>query len=202
MNIGEVQVARKVALGVAIALSVLIFAVSSSIYPGGGTMHELIEWVGVVLIVACILGRTWASLYIGGRKIDQFVTIGPYSITRNPLYFFSVIGAAGCGAQLGSVTVGFIWGAIAWICFHVVVRLEERLLLERFGAAYADYLRSVPRFVPNPKLWKDEATLTIQPPRVLQTFADATVFLLAIPLAEGFEWLQELGVLPTLLNLP
>ena len=34
------------------------------------------------------------------------------------------------------------------------------------------------------------------------TFADAMLFLLSVPLAEGFEKLQELGILPVLLRLP
>jgi hypothetical protein len=51
-------------------------------------------------------------------------------------------------------------------------------------------------------LWHDEPTLTIRPPRVLMTFADALVFLLAVPLAEFFEHLQETGVIPVLLRLP
>ena len=202
MNIGQVQVVRKITIGIAITLSILVFAVTNSYYPSGGRMHELIEWVGIVLIFFCILGRTWAALYIGGRKIDHLVTIGPYSVTRNPLYFFSIVGAAGCGAQLGSVTVGFIWGALTWICFYVVVRMEERMLTERYKETFIDYAKSVPRFLPNPRLWRDEETLTISPPRVLQTFADASVFLLAIPLAEGLESLQEIGVLPVLLQLP
>jgi putative exporter of polyketide antibiotics len=58
MNIGEVQVARKIAFGVAIAASILLFSVTSSLYPSGGRIHELIEWIGIVLIVICILGRT------------------------------------------------------------------------------------------------------------------------------------------------
>jgi protein-S-isoprenylcysteine O-methyltransferase Ste14 len=201
MNIGEVQVARKIALGIAIALSVFVLAVTNSHYPSGGFVHETIEWIGIVLIVICILGRTWASLYIGGRKIDQLVTIGPYSVTRNPLYFFSVIGAAGCGAQLGSIAAGIISGALTWICFYYVVRMEERLLAGHYGQTFADYVKSVPRFIPNPRLWRDEATLTIKPPRVVQTFADASVFLLAVPVAEGFEYLQDLGILPVLLHL-
>jgi protein-S-isoprenylcysteine O-methyltransferase Ste14 len=202
MNIGEVQVARKIAFGVAIAASILLFSVTSSLYPSGGRIHELIEWIGIVLIVICILGRTWASLYIGGRKIEQLITIGPYSVTHNPLYFFSVLGAAGAGAQLGSVTVGLLSAAFAWLGFYVVVMMEERLLAERFGAAFAEYTGSVPRFFPNPMLWRDEQMLTVQPPRVLKTFADALVFLLAVPVAEGFEWLQEIGVLPVLFLLP
>jgi len=53
-----------------------------------------------------------------------------------------------------------------------------------------------------PRLWRDEPTLTIIPPKVLRTFADAMVFLLTVPLAEGFEQLQNIGVLPVLLRLP
>jgi protein-S-isoprenylcysteine O-methyltransferase Ste14 len=88
MNIAAVQTIRKLVLFAAVALGVFIFAVTNSRYPSGGTIHEMIEWFGIVLIVICILGRTWASLYIGGRKIDELVTVGPYSTMRNPLYFF------------------------------------------------------------------------------------------------------------------
>jgi hypothetical protein len=51
-------------------------------------------------------------------------------------------------------------------------------------------------------LWRDNKTLTIRPPRVLMTFADALVFLLSVPIAEGFEYLREIGTIPTLLILP
>jgi hypothetical protein len=60
----------------------------------------------------------------------------------------------------------------------------------------------VPRFVPNPRLWRDVPALTIIPPKILRTFADAMMFLLAVPIAEGFEQLQNIGVLPILLRLP
>jgi hypothetical protein len=35
----------------------------------------------------------------------------------------------------------------------------------------------------------------------LRTFADALFFLLSVPLAEAFEQLQNMGVLPVLLRL-
>ncbi|MCZ7642892.1 MAG: hypothetical protein M5U33_09470 [Pseudorhodoplanes sp.] len=82
MSIATVQVIRKIVLWLAVAAGIFFFAVSTSHYPVGGTLHEMVEWTGIVLIVACILGRTWASLYIGGRKIDQLVMVGPYSVTR------------------------------------------------------------------------------------------------------------------------
>ncbi len=202
MNIAAVQAIRKIVLFAVIALGIFTFAVTNSRYRSGGTMHEMVEWAGIVLIVICILGRTWASLYIGGRKIDELVTTGPYSATRNPLYFFSFLGAAGAGAQAGSIVLALICGVLAYVVFYIVVLQEEKLLLQRYGEPYRAFMAKVPRFLPNPSLWKDEPTLTIRPPRVLMTFADALVFLLAVPAAEGFEYLQEIGAIPVLLLLP
>ena len=202
MNIGAVQAIRKIVLFAAAGIGVFVFAVTNSRYPSGGTIHEMIEWVGIVLIVLCILGRTWASLYIGGRKIDELVTTGPYSVSRNPLYFFSILGAAGIGAQVGSIVLAVICGALAFAVFLVVVVQEEALLLEVYGKRYRGYMAKVPRFLPQVSLWRDERTLTIRPPRVLTTFGDALMFLLAVPLAEGFEYLQEIGAIPVLLVLP
>ncbi|MGV3633542.1 MAG: methyltransferase family protein [Pseudorhodoplanes sp.] len=202
MKIHTVQAIRKIVLYATVAIGVFVFAVTTSIYPSGEALHEMIEWLGIVLIVVCILGRTWSSLYIGGRKIEEFVRTGPYSVMRNPLYFFSFLGAAGIGMQVGSVTLGLICALLAWLVFYVVVLQEEQVLAARYGETYRDYLARVPRFLPNPKLWHDEPTLTIRPPRVIMTFADALVFLLAVPLAEFFEHLQDTGVIPVLLRLP
>ena len=75
-------------------------------------------------------------------------------------------------------------------------------MAERYDGAFAKYMPSVPRFLPNPRLWHDEPTLTIMPPKILRTFADAMLFLLSVPIAEGFEQLQNAGVLPVLFRLP
>lgn len=202
LNIATVQKIRKLVLLAGIAAGVIIFAVTDSVTAPGETLHEMIEWCGIVLIVACILGRTWSSLYIGGRKIDTLVVIGPYSVSRNPLYFFSILGSVGVGAQTGSAMLGLLFGVLAWLVFIVVVLQEEKLLLKTHGESYAEYLKDVPRFCPSPRLWRDERTLTIHPPRVLTTFADAMIFLLAVPVAELFEHLREAGAIPTLLILP
>jgi protein-S-isoprenylcysteine O-methyltransferase Ste14 len=202
MKIHTVQTIRKIVLYAIVTVGVFIFAVTTSIHPYAETVHEMIEWFGIVLIVVCILGRTWSSLYIGGRKIEEFVQTGPYSVMRNPLYFFSFVGAAGVGMQVGSIVLGLICAGLAFVVFYVVVRQEEQVLAARYGETYRGYLARVPRFLPKPSLWHDEPQLTIRPPRVLMTFADALVFLLAVPIAELFEHLQETGVVPVLLRLP
>ena len=84
----------------------------------------------------------------------------------------------------------------------ILVRREEAALVKVHGETYAAYLRSTPRFLPNPGLWWDRDSLTVQPVRVMRTFADGLVFLLAIPIAEGLEYLQSIHILPVLANLP
>lgn len=202
MQIQTVQTVRKIVLLIAILLGVFVFAFVDTITPNGEFVHEAIEWIGLILIFVCILGRTWSSLYIGGRKVDELVTDGPYSVCRNPLYFFSIIGAAGMGAQTGSVAIALICGLIAAVVFRIVIGQEEKLLQKKYGEKYRDYSSRVPRLVPAPRLWHDVELLTIRPKRVVTTFLDASFFLIAVPVAELFEFLQDAGIVPVLIRLP
>lgn len=198
----RVQRLRKAALLGGALLAVTVLLLSDSRWPSGTPVHETIEWIGIILMVIAILGRTWCSLYIGGRKVVMLVDIGPYSITRNPLYVLSVIGALGAGAQTGSIVMAACLALAVYLVFHVVIRQEEDALRHGLGASYVDYCARVPRFLPNVALWRDVEKLEIQPDRVRLTFFDGVLFLLAIPIAEGFEYLHDTGVLITLFRLP
>lgn len=201
ISLSMVQAIRKVALVALLLLGLLGFAFSQAMV-FGHTGHDIVEDFGLFLILVCILGRVWCSLYIGGYKVRSLIDNGPYSIVRNPLYVFSFIGAAGVGAQSGSATVMLVFFVLSVVVFSILVRREEAALLKVHGETYAAYMRSTPRFLPNFKLWWDRETLEVKPTRVLRTFADGLVFLLAIPIAEGLEYLQSLHILPVLANLP
>ncbi|WP_099865810.1 methyltransferase family protein [Pararhizobium haloflavum] len=164
-------------------------------------IHETIEILGLACIAAGILGRLWCTLYIGGRKADEIVDGGPYSITRNPLYLFSTLAAAGVGAQTGSLLVTAFFAIGSALAFHVVIAREEQYLAERFGDPYAAYMARVPRFLPRPSLFQTDDVLTVRPARLYRTFADGLVFFLAMPLLETVEYLQDSGVLPVILHL-
>lgn len=199
---GPSQTLRKAVLALAAALALAFVIVGESRWPDGDVAHESIEWAGLALIVICIVGRTWSTLYIGGRKNDVLVTEGPYSITRNPLYLFSIVGAAGAGAQLGSVTAALAAGFIAWIVFRWTARREEAAILAAFPQDYPRYVARVPRFLPKLSLWNAPATIVVHPRTVATTFLDALVFLAAIPLAEAFDYLHGSGILPVYLTIP
>jgi protein-S-isoprenylcysteine O-methyltransferase Ste14 len=199
-DIATVQTLRKLGLLVMLATLGVLFLFGTSRWPW--PVEDAIKWIGVALIFICVCGRTWCSLYIGGRKTSELVTAGPYSISRNPLYVFSIIGAVGVGAQLGSVAVAALAGIFAWTVHWLVVLQEERLLTVEHGDAYSAYLATVPRFLPRFALWRDVDMLQVSPRVVKRTFLDACMFLAAIPIAEVLDVLHDFGWLRVLFRLP
>ena len=200
VDIHSVQMARKLGLLVTLALFCVLFVFGTSRWPS--PWEETIEWAGVALIFVCVCGRTWCSLYIGGRKISELVTAGPYSISRNPLYLFSIIGAVGVGAQLGALTAALLAGVCAWAVHLLVVVQEERLLTVEHGDAYRAYLATVPRFLPRFARWRDVDVLQVSPRVVKRTFFDACMFFAAIPVAEALDYLHDQGLLRVFFHLP
>jgi len=200
--LGAVQLLRKRLLIFATIALGACFVVMGSRWPDGQAAHEVIEFGGIVLILLCILGRTWCSFYIAGRKDVNLVTVGPYSVCRNPLYVFSILGAVGVGAQFGTITSAIIVGLLAWLVFELVVHQEEKSLKAAYGSAYHEYCRRVPRFLPRWSQWRGVATIEIDMGRVTRTFMDACVFLLAIPFAETLEYLQQSGLIAVLFRMP
>jgi protein-S-isoprenylcysteine O-methyltransferase Ste14 len=199
---GPSQAARKAVIVSAIALAGAALFVTASRWPADGLIHETIEWTGIVLIGVCVAGRTWCSLYIGGRKNFELIADGPYSLARNPLYVFSIIGAAGAGAQMGSVIAALAYGLVTWAIFLWMARVEEAAMDRNFTDAYREYSAKVPRFWPRFSGYHSRRSLEIYPHKVIVTFFDAALFWAAVPLMEVFEYLHAAGFLPTLLRLP
>lgn len=191
---------RAVLLSGLLLLVALLF--SDSFWPSGSILHESTEMLGYALIFLCIAGRSWCSLYIGGRKKEQLIEEGPYSVSRNPLYLFSVLGGVGIGLQAGNLTTGLVCGLFVFAIFSVVIQREEIFLISRFPAAFAGYVSRVPRWGPRLSRWQSSEELLVRPRFVLITFRDALGFLAAIPLFEVVEWAQSAGWLPVLLHLP
>ena len=152
-------------------------------------------------MLIAILGRTWRTLYIGGRKRARSCAGGPYSVTRNPLYLFSAIGAVGIGAMTGSITVGLVFGAIAYVAFHPVILVEEAFPEHTFGDVYRRYKVEVPRFSPNLRLFSESDQLPVRPQVLYRTFCDGLLFLAAYPFFETIEYLQNHGTLPVPVRL-
>jgi protein-S-isoprenylcysteine O-methyltransferase Ste14 len=166
-----------------------------------GDGHEGVELIALALVLVCIAGRMWSILYIGAKKNEELVTAGPYSVTRNPLYVFSVIGAVGIGLFVGSFMLALALGLAAYLVLVVTAEKEARYLQTLFGDRYRDYARETPLFWPKPLLYRDADEVTFSPVALRQTFLDGLFFLAAFPAIELIEHLQEAGGLPILFTL-
>nr|WP_192361473.1 isoprenylcysteine carboxylmethyltransferase family protein [Mesorhizobium mediterraneum] len=160
-------------------------------------LHEVVEMIGFVLILVCIFGRLWSILYVGGRKNSELAVSGPYSITRNPLYLFSTIGAFGIGLMFGSLIVAAALGVCTYAVFGMTARKEETFLRGKFGPEFEAYVARTPRFWPKPWLYQDKHHHTFSTNALRSTFFDALYFLAIFPAIEGIEYLQVAGYLPT-----
>jgi len=167
----------------------------------GGEFHEIIEFVGFGFVLACVAGRMWSILYVGSKKNAELVTSGPYSMTRNPLYFFSTVGAIGVGLIHGSVIVAVALGCLVYAVLALTASKEAEHLRTIFGPAYDTYAVRTPMFWPRLSLYQDHQEVTFSPKALRRTFYDGLFFLATFPLIEGIENLQIDGLLPVLMKL-
>lgn len=201
-HLSIVQVRRRNTLTVYGVLLVCTLPFLSSTWSDESWVHLGVEWVGLGLILLAIAGRCWCILYLGGHKGAELIDQGPYSISRNPLYLFSMLAVAGIGAQSGSLLLGPILALFVYAVFNNVIDEEERLLRKVFGRDYADYCARVPRFGPRLSAWKSQEQLLISVSGLGRTIRDAVPYLLALPLFELIEWGQAAGWFPVLIRLP
>ena len=158
--------------------------------------------LGAVAIFSAIAGRAWCLLYIGGRKNSELVTYGPYSITRNPLYFFSLIGIAGVGANTGSLLLTIMFVTATYLAFAMAIHGEEQYLSSRYGAAFAAYRDTVPRLLPDFSLWQENRNVLLSSGSAIVGLRDGIVFLAAWLVLEFIKVGQATKFLPIFWELP
>ncbi len=172
-------------------------------YATSGTLLNAMEDViGMLLIAAAVIGRMYATAFIGGHKNETLVTFGPFSICRNPLYFFSFVGAMGVGFLSNYVTFMVLLPLLFCIIYFALIRREEGFLREAFGQPYAEYCAAVPRFFPNLRRYHAPETVTMKPEFLNKALRDSALWFLAIPLLELVEYIHQVGLIPYLFTLP
>ncbi|NCC93306.1 MAG: isoprenylcysteine carboxylmethyltransferase family protein [Opitutae bacterium] len=153
--------------------------------------------LGMFLVAIGSLGRMWCSLYIAGYKDQVLITQGPYSMTRNPLYFFSAFGALGVGFCTETFTFPVLLLTVMILYYPLVVRKEERRLRERFGREFDDYAHRVPVFFPDFSLFSEPDTCVVKPVVYRRHMFSALWFVWIVGLIEFAEGLKELGWMPS-----
>lgn len=155
---------RKLIIVAAVAIGLGVIMGSRPISSEGNFLHEAVERSGVFLILIGILGRFMCS-------------------PRSPRLASPPSSAASCSPLSALRPVSRSSG--------LVVTHEEDALTQLFPGEFQAYQARVPRFLPDPWLWRDAETLLVRPDRVQRTFWDATLFLVAAGAMKGVETVRD-----------
>lgn len=117
----------------------------------------MFRWLGVppmAVGAACWLRCAWDFAFHGRgtpAPIDPpkvLVARGPYRVVRNPMYVSVGLVLVG-EALLFESLILLVYALLLGLGFHLfVVCYEEPTLRRKFGAAYEEYCRAVPRWIP------------------------------------------------------
>ena len=109
-------------------------------------------FIGLAMLIWCF----WGFLVRGGgtpapiEPPKELVVSGLYNYIRNPMYVGVLLVIIGHFLWFGFWNL-LIYAVIIFLAFNAFVTYyEEPNLKKRFGAAYEDYLKRVPRWIPRP----------------------------------------------------
>ena len=142
-----------------LATVVLLFLLREPLLSVRGPWSPWLAAIGGGLYLGAVVLETrtrrklrWRVL-VGVPEIDPdapgpgLLTDGIYARTRNPRYLTFMIGLVGFALMTNYLAV-WVLALLAWPAIRLIVHWEERELRERFGEAYVEYCRRVPRFLP------------------------------------------------------
>lgn len=164
-------------------------------------MSSVLFLIGIICVGIASLGRLWCSLYIAGYKSHVLIQSGPYSMCRNPLYFFSLIGAAGIGLATETFSITAMIVIAFALYYPLVIRSEEDKLRRLHPGDLDAYIRKVPSFFPKLALLAEPSEYTVKPKIFKRHMFDALWFVWIVGILEIIEELHELEVLPVLFTL-
>lgn len=164
-------------------------------------VDQALAALGFSMLIVAMAGRIWCGSHIAGRKTIELVTDGPYSICRNPLYFFSLLAFIGAGLSFESMTLAAIFGAVFFITHWRTIHIEERVLRERYGAPFDDYVARVPRLIPRPSLYHAEPFHQVGTVAFNRILREALLLPLVYLAAQAIEFGHDHGGIPVLLRL-
>jgi protein-S-isoprenylcysteine O-methyltransferase Ste14 len=168
----------------------------------GTLVGRAMALAGIVLAAIGMVGRIWCLTYSSGYKSAELVTQGPYSVCRNPLYFFSFIGLLGIGLATESLALTAFLILFFALVYPAVIAGEEQFLSGKFGAPYADYCARVPRFLPRWSQLSEPESYAVQP-RTLRRSLGGVIWFIGLPvLIQVLVSLRAAGVIGSVALLP
>jgi len=117
-------------------------------------LAESIPWFvrfplgAILLIFTFFLERSGLRTVFGkSQETPHVITSGAFSLVRHPIYLGAILGYAGMICMTLSLASAVIFFII--VPFYTYIsRYEEKLLTQRFGDEYRDYMKKIPMLFP------------------------------------------------------
>jgi protein-S-isoprenylcysteine O-methyltransferase Ste14 len=113
--------------------------------------------LGFILVAFGEFSRFYGVAYAGSLTrvtgsvgAPEVIVAGPFARVRNPLYVGNMLTYVGIGVMSNALFPWLVLAAIVWFSFqyYQIVMAEEEFLEKEFGAAYLEFKKHVPRFIP------------------------------------------------------
>ena len=109
--------------------------------------------IGFVFILAGMFFRAWSAGYI--NKNNNLAKDGPYSLTRNPLYFGNFLLGLGIAITGNTLFCYLIFFVYFLLFFPFLMIFEHRFLKDKFGGEYSKWYNNSNSFFPKIKKLKN-----------------------------------------------
>lgn len=103
-------------------------------------------YAGLLIYLIGIVFVLMSSISFSTEPLDEPLSKGVYAISRHPGYFGFFLSFAGIGIACASWV--FLLCALVWIvAWHFGIGEEERILVEKYGDSYRQYMNRTPRWI-------------------------------------------------------
>lgn len=112
-------------------------------------LRLLILIVAVLIALRLVNGSHKLVLEGVDKTNPKVVDKDVYAVVRHPMYFAYIIGFLAL-IQLTMSLISIVPFIIAFFLLNLIAAYEEKELVEILGQEYLDYMKKVPRWIPNP----------------------------------------------------
>lgn len=104
--------------------------------------------VGLSLMFVSV-GVFWSrkTTILPNKSATEFVVVGPYRFTRNPMYLGMSLAYTGLSFSFGPILPFLLLPIAVFVISRTVIVREEAYLLRRFGSSYEEYCQRVRRWI-------------------------------------------------------
>ncbi|MCI0513825.1 isoprenylcysteine carboxylmethyltransferase family protein [candidate division KSB1 bacterium] len=102
----------------------------------------------IILVLAGVLAQQGLKIVFEEIRVPPVVIrAGVFNLVRHPIYLGAILVYAGLLILAFSLAATVVW-LIIMVFYHFIAKYEEKILLARFGADYAQYQQDVPMWLP------------------------------------------------------